>query len=261
MKTKRGRIKIMIRILLILSGLFMLFWYMCPLVAHIFNIGNAAGIAGSALLVLAGVFLNQLAQLADKMQGHQATKVILYGVLTLIGVGVLSVFAIYFSMLEANHNEPKKNETVVVLGCSVKGDNPSLMLRHRINAAAEYLNDNPESVAVLSGGQGPGENMTEAECMKRELLKKGISENRLIKEELSTNTYENIENSFAALEEHGVDKSSVVIVTSDYHQKRASMICKEFGSGASAISAKTDFYSYATFWTREILGIIKEFLF
>ena len=81
---------------------------------------------------------------------------------------------------------------VIVLGAGVNGETPSLTLRTRIDAAAAYLEEHPDVPVVLSGGQGPGEAITEAECMRRALVRRGVDESRLYPEERSTSTQENL---------------------------------------------------------------------
>ena len=95
-------------------------------------------------------------------------------------------------MIHSALHTPPQNTTAVVLGCSVKGTKPSRILEERIDAAYDYLSVNKDAVCILSGGRGPGEDITEAQCMYEVLTKRGISENRLILEERSTTTEENL---------------------------------------------------------------------
>ena len=90
---------------------------------------------------------------------------------------------------------------MIVLGCGVNGDRPSLMLTERLDAAYDYLNTHEEVVCILSGGQGKGENISEAECMYRSLTEKGIARDRLYKEDRSTSTRENLLYSKKIIEE------------------------------------------------------------
>lgn len=76
-------------------------------------------------------------------------------------------------MIRSAANRAPENTTAVVLGCSVKGERPSRVLNERLCAAYEYLNRNPKAVCVLSGGQGDGEEISEAECMYRYLSRAG----------------------------------------------------------------------------------------
>ena len=103
-------------------------------------------------------------------------------------------------------------------GALVNGEQPSPALARRIEAAYDYLERNPQTVAVLSGGMGDGESITEAECMRRELTARGISEDRLILEDKSRDTAENIKNTLAII---GDRYGSIALVTNNFHIYRA----------------------------------------
>lgn len=256
-KVKLHKMLIAQMVLIVLSILLFL-WYLAPYYFnHILNAGNGLGMGGSVLMLLCGVFLPKLTPL---VRAPGAMGIGAKAVLALFCAGSAVVCVVFGSMLLAQQNTPGRDETVIVLGCSVKGEHPSRMLRQRIEAAAAYLKANDGAVAVLSGGQGPDEIMTEAECMRRELVKRGIAENRLYLEEKSTNTKENIAFSAKIIRAHRLPEK-VAVVTSDFHEKRGAMLCKENGLTPSAVPAKTDFYLAGTYWLREILGVIKEFLF
>lgn len=111
---------------------------------------------------------------------------------------------------------------VVILGAGVNGTEPSLSLAVRLAAALDYLGDKPEIPIVVTGGQGGGEDITEAQCMADWLTAHGVAENRIYLEEQATNTRENIEFSMDVLERIGIDTTgSIAVVTADYHLYRA----------------------------------------
>ena len=93
-----------------------------------------------------------------------------------------------------------KEDAVIVLGAGLRGENLSLILRNRLDAAVEYYNENPEAVIVVSGGQGPDEDIPEAEAMERYLYEQGVPLNKIIKEDKSTSTEENFKFSKELLE-------------------------------------------------------------
>lgn len=148
---------------------------------------------------------------------------------------------------------------VVVLGAGVRGTVPSLSLRERINAAHDYLIANPDSVAVLSGGQGPGEDITEAACMYRELTEMGIDPSRLLLEEMSTSTMENLTFSMDLLESNtGSRPTRIAIVSSEYHIFRAGLFAKELGLESVGIPAKTSWITLRiNYYLREIVAVWK----
>lgn len=152
---------------------------------------------------------------------------------------------------------------VIVLGAGVNGETPSLTLRTRIDAAAAYLEEHPDVPVVLSGGQGPGEAITEAECMRRALVRRGVDESRLYPEERSTSTQENLRYSRAILEELGVDPAQrVAIVTSDFHLCRARLM---WGGDTAAVPAHLPSALYfqcltVNYFIREAFGLARPIL-
>lgn len=161
--------------------------------------------------------------------------------------------------------EPREGlDAIIVLGARVNGDVPSGALSQRIAAAGQYLLDNPDTVAVLSGGRGSGENMTEALCMKEHLEYMGIAPERMILEERSTDTRTNFENSLPLLPE---GTESVGIVTNDFHLFRALANARKLSElDFSGISARSTAYGYAHYAMREFFalgeGVLKsELLF
>lgn len=115
---------------------------------------------------------------------------------------------------------------MTVLGCRVKGTVPTRALMSRCKAAFDYLTENKDSVAVLSGGQGADEDISEAECMYHILTEKGIDKTRLYIENASTSTEENLKFSSDVIDKNNLSKE-IVICTSEYHIYRALMIAKK----------------------------------
>ena len=116
-----------------------------------------------------------------------------------------------------------------MLGAAVYGENPSITLQHRLEGAARYLEANPRTKAVVSGGQGKGEDISEAECMRRYLVEHGIDPDRILLEDRSTSTKENLAFSKAVIETDGGKVDRVVIVSSAYHLYRATKIAEMAG--------------------------------
>lgn len=145
---------------------------------------------------------------------------------------------------------------VVVLGAQVKGSRPSQSLLYRIQEAAEYLKVNPETKAILSGGKGTGEDISEAQCMKQELEKLGISGERLIEENRSTSTQENIAYSYELMEK---ECKKVGIVTNDFHIYRGTAIAKKkMDCQVYGIPAKSNGFLQLNYMVREFFGIVKD---
>ena len=138
--------------------------------------------------------------------------------------------------------EKAESDYVIVLGAGVRGTVPSRILNQRITSAYNFLTEHPETKAILSGGQGKGEDISEALCMKNELIKKGIDENRLILEDRSTSTEENFKFSKAILDKLSPDTTKITVISSDTHLYRASIIAKDLGLEPKLYYAYTDYH-------------------
>ncbi len=147
---------------------------------------------------------------------------------------------------------------VIVLGAGLDGTTPSLTLVDRLERTVDYLNRFPEAVAIVSGGMGDGEDITEAAAMARYLTEHGIDSSRIIKEEMATNTNENLEFSKKIIDERG--GGSVAIVSSDYHIFRARRLADSHGISATMLAAKSSLpilrLNYAV---REGFALIKSY--
>ncbi len=148
----------------------------------------------------------------------------------LTALGMIYFLAVEIPILE-NHRTDTDAERpyLVVLGAGVRGTTPTLSLIHRMTAAEEYLKQYSEAKAVLSGGKGPGEDISEAACMKSWLLERGIAEERLLTEDQSSSTAENLRNSARLIKEDGGTLDRVAILSSPYHLYRAKMIAGQNG--------------------------------
>jgi uncharacterized SAM-binding protein YcdF (DUF218 family) len=136
---------------------------------------------------------------------------------------------------------------------------PSKALKNRINAGAEYLNKNKNAICILSGGQGADENLSEGQCMYNLMTQAGIEPSRLFIEEKSTSTDENILFSKKIIEQNNLS-TNVAIATSDYHQLRASMICKKNSLSSASLPCGSEIYYKPTFFVREVFGIWAQWL-
>lgn len=258
---KRIKWNIILRMILVAVGVCALPLFVVPLSLTVgLGIGNLTGIIVSLLLILYGLFYNKINVLRKKWKKKKGLKFIVYSIEGLIILGIVLVVIMTSLMVRAANKSPKRNETLIVLGCRVYGENASLSLRERLDAALEYLEANPDAYCVVSGGQGPGENISEAECMYRYLVNKGIDEKRIFKEEESTSTRENLEFSLQVIKENQLP-GEVAVATSEYHQYRVSLVAKELGIENAAVCGKTAPWLFPTFYVRELYGILYEWIF
>ncbi|PEZ81835.1 cytoplasmic protein [Bacillus sp. AFS017274] len=183
-----------------------------------------------------------------------AMKLGLMGAVILLG---------YFGFLhmkiqESIHQQiPENADYLIILGARVKGSIPSLSLQYRIDKAAEYLTANKHTVAIVSGGKGPGEDISEAKAMQQGLIAQGIEEARIMMEDKSTTTHENIVFSKELIPDTA---ASGLIVSNDFHIYRAVEIARKEGLNMKGMPAKTPKVSLLKSYTREYLAITKYYL-
>ena len=153
---------------------------------------------------------------------------------------------------------PSGLDALVVLGAGLRPDGtPSEALAYRLDAALDYLEDNPDTVCVVSGGQGLGESRTEAGAMYDYLLEHGLEAARVTREDRSTSTAENVRNSAGLLE----PDSSVGIVTNDFHLYRALRIAEKNGlAGTSGLAAPSNPLYLPQSALRECAALAKDLL-
>lgn len=151
----------------------------------------------------------------------------------------------------------KRCQYVVVLGCLVRENGPSVSLRNRIDAAYDYLTEHPDVIAIVSGGQGADEPMSEAQCMYEELVARGIDPDRVWMEDQATSTWTNLQYSAALIEEKtGSRPTTLGILSSEYHLLRASLQAEDLGFDPVGIPAKTtNPLDALNHFLREVAGI------
>lgn len=183
--------------------------------------------------------------------------------LLIVGCILLFSLILYFSILHMKIREHSQLETsnngdyLIILGARVKGTEPSLALQYRIEAAAEYLKKNPETIAIASGGKGPGEDISEAAAIKNSLLEAGIHAERILLEDKSTDTVENIKFSKKLLTN---DFETGLLVTNDFHLYRAKSIARDQGLKVEGLPAETPLVAVPKSYAREYLAITKYYL-
>ena len=182
-------------------------------------------------------------------------------ILAAVGVviGVACYVALGFDIKRGQKNVASGKHTyLIVLGAKVKpGGIPSLSLQYRLDAALDYLKENPQTKVIVSGGQGRDEEQTEASFMRDYLIANGIEKERILTEEQSTSTYENLYYSFALLPE---TEQAVTIVSSDFHLRRATYIANELGYETDVIVASTPRSVEVKLNIRERLALLRTYI-
>ena len=196
------------------------------------------------------------------------TKMVLIVCAVFIVAGAVLVMAAMIAIHQGAKGHAVAEDTpAVVLGCHVRDGRPSRILGERIDAAYEYLTAHPKAVAVLSGGQGEDESISEAECMYRELTARGIDGSRLYKEESSVNTPTSLRQSRTILEEAlGADSAwaeshEIALITSEFHCYRGCYHAKQEGLSPVAFASKTAMPYVIPFYVREIAAVVYTWFF
>lgn len=170
-----------------------------------------------------------------------------------LGVAILILVEILI-ISAGNRKVSTAAEYVIVLGAQVKGKTLSKALKSRLDTACEYMKENRKAKVIVSGGQGNGEDISEAEAMCNYLRKQGIELYRIIKEDQSTNTYENITYSRKFLKEEAL----IIIVTSRFHVYRAINIAKKQGMIVQGLGAPVDDILALNYYIREFFAVVKD---
>ena len=172
----------------------------------------------------------------------------------LLAAGAAVFVCLEIPIVQAARTDAKTADYLIVLGAGVDGYEPSISLKNRLDAAVEFLNRNTGCIAVVTGGQGKGEYISEAEAMRRYLTEAGIQEERIIKEEQASSTEENIRYSLALIEDP--EEQEIAIASSEYHLYRAKLIAKEQGVECTGVAGRTDlFWLRINYFIREALAV------
>lgn len=247
--------------LLITISIFLLFIFLLPFTMFgILNIGNIAGLLFAAILLCYGAFYGKINCSIKTLWKKKLWKAV-FSVFSLI-LASLIIFTGFatFNMIRASYNASDKETTVIVLGCKVNRDGPSLSLLKRLEAAYDYLCENPDVPCILSGGQGADEHISEAQAMYNWLMEKGIEKERLYMEDKSTSTEENLTFSKEIIEKQNLP-SAVTLITNNFHQYRAQKIAKRYYREVHGVSGDTPLYLLPMYYIRELGGILVELYF
>ena len=153
---------------------------------------------------------------------------------------------------------PAGLDYLIVLGAQVREDGPSAVLKYRLDAAAQYLQENNSTICIVTGGKGAAEPFPEGQGMKDYLVKAGIPEDRIIVEDRALNTVQNIQYSMALMSS---PNAPTAIVTNNFHVTRGLALARGQGlTDVYAIAAPSDPLFLPNNMLREFFGLTKDFL-
>ena len=257
-------IKMLLRILLTAAASLFLLWFISPFFFGVRNIGSVFGVVICIAIIFRFGFAGIYEKLKVMLCSHSVTAVLLR--IIQIGASAFVIYAVIVSgfMIYAMNVKPSRDETAVVLGAQVKPWGASTLLMQRIDAAERYLAQHPSSKAVVTGGQGADEPISEGQCMYDNLTAKGIEPDRIYIEDQARNTEENIRFSFEIIKNHSLN-NEVAVVTDSYHQLRARIIAHKTDASfkVSAVNTHNNMIglsAYPTYFVREWIAVPVEIL-
>lgn len=184
-------------------------------------------------------------------------KYIKVGFTLILLLGVFTFLLVEGNIISKGRHQPDPGaDYVIILGAQVRGTALSKALKNRLDTAYDYLMDNEGTIVIVSGGQGSGEDISEAEAMSQYLISRGIQKARIIKEDQSTNTNENINFSKELMT---TGNHYVVLVTNQFHVYRSTSIAKKQGlSSVQGLGAPTDDILMLSYYVREFFAVLKD---
>ena len=212
-----------------------------------FNVGIVMTFLLGAVFLFGGIFLSWIVRRVPKW----------LWITCLCGIMAVVLFASALLTIGRFDDTSYDEDAIIVLGAGIHGERVSLTLRNRLEAAIAYHKKNPDALIVVSGGQGPQEDITEALAMERYLIERGIPKEMIIKEEQSTSTAENFAFSKGLLDKRLGEEYSVAYVTNDFHIFRAGMIARNAGlENITHVNSRTVWYLVVPCCLRECVAIL-----
>lgn len=189
----------------------------------------------------------------------------LRALLILLGTAMIlfGALQIVIAVHDGTHIDGEPDQ-MIIFGCQVRKDGPSILLRDRLDTALAYLEDHPDLPVVVAGGKGDNEHQSEAQAMRDYLTAHGIGEERITMEDQSYNTRENLLFSREILRGQGKEPGDlhILVVSNGFHLARIEMLAKRFGYGEiSTLDAPVShFPSAVQMFFREPLALVKSFV-
>lgn len=248
------------RILAVISAVLFI-WTLLPIAVSVVHPGIYVGCLVLGILFIYFAFHDRITRYFLAGRARKAVFIALKSVACILAA-VFIVISFFMIRSASLYPEGESNgSTVIVAGAQIRGDQPSLMLSRRLDKAAEYLKDNPDSLCVVSGSKGINEQYTEAFVMKKYLVEKqGIDQSRIYTEENSLNTRQNMQFSSDVIKENSLSEN-VVVATDFFHEYRCARELKTAGiDSVRSIPCATDWYFLSGYWVREVMAIINSYL-
>lgn len=232
----------------------------------IFAIGILSSINAAVLLSLSNMHSGNLFQAAISV------AIILYAIIydkisrkthvIIVSICLVPVaLAIFLAVYAHSGNVDYTEDVVIVPGAGLQRGEAGLHLARRLDAAIVYLNRNTDAVIIVCGGLGARQTITEAEAMKRYLTARGVLPERIILEEKSTSTYENLVFAKEILDRRFPDGFRAVLITNDFHIYRFTSLARRIGISANHVAASTPWFTLVANYLREMAAVTRMCFF
>ena len=248
------------------------FVYICTIVAgfcfveYLLSVVAYAGTLFSYALPITAVAVVLVPPFTERFWESHLPKKLFSAARGLYCFGVIFftvTFCSFLLFLSSYEHTDVKNEgktAVLVYGCRVQGTEPKEMLAERLDAALALLNDNPESIALVSGATDEGEVYTEAQVMAWYLEKHGIAPERILLDEDANSTKGNIRGFLRLIDVYGLADYDCISVSSTFHMPRIAFLCGKYGLESDFVGAKTvSIRKWFPSVVREYLAYVKMF--
>jgi len=186
------------------------------------------------------------------------------GLIALCLIGLISFLVVEGAIISNSQPDPNVEvQHLIILGAGLDGEQLSLTLLERMQKGLDYLEKYPKVKVVVSGGQGPGEGISEAEAMRRFLVEHGIANERILKEDQSTSTMENFRYSKEILAQQPgfQNPERVAVITNDFHLFRSKILARRNGFIPVGIPSPTPWYIVPNVYLREYFAVVKSLIF
>ncbi len=206
---------------------------------------------GACSLLLGYLFRNQFFA--------RLPKIVNAILLIALSAGLLLIIVCEGFVLRGFGNRaPQGLDYLIVLGAQVRSDGPSKVLKYRLDAAMDYLQENPGTLCIVTGGKGDGDSLTEGEGMRRYLVSRGLDPARILVEDKARNTTENIQLSKKLMTS---PDAPTALVTNNFHVTRALALARKQGlTKVCAMAAPSEPFYLPNKMFREFFGLSKDYL-
>ena len=230
------------KLILIITGILLFLNIAVLAICTNFNSGLVLVACTGSLLVLYGMFAEKLVRI------KWITAVIISS------FSLILCFVVFLAVYGNIDNAAFTEDAVIVLGAGSIDGKPAPQLAYRLDKAAEYHEKNPEAVIIVSGGR------TEALVMEKYLIEAGVLQEKILRDENSTDTYENFVFSKQILDEYFKENYNIVFITNNFHIFRSGRIAKALGIEAAHFHAKLQWYDVSANYLRECGAVVREIL-